>query len=137
METNTAMFTDFLETIAIEDRPHFIGELADRFQVSHRTLRFWEEKGLIAPKRDHTRNRYYTAAEVARIAFVVDCRRVGLSVDEIRDLVMDRDALPAAAFRDRLRLALEKRRFDIESEVAERRGQTEVAGRWIATLLAA
>lgn len=135
METNAAMFTDFLETIAIEDRPHFIGELADRFQVSHRTLRFWEEKGLIAPQRDHTRNRYYTAAEVARIAFVVDCRRVGLSVDEIRDLVEDRAALAPDAFRERLRLALEKRRADIAAEVAERRTQTEAAGRWIATLL--
>lgn len=137
METSTAMFTDFLETIAIEDRPHFIGELADRFQVSHRTLRFWEEKGLIAPQRDHTRNRYYTAAEVARIAFVVDCRRVGMSVDEIRDLVIERADLSPELFRERLRLALEKRRADIEAELAERRHQATVAGRWISSLHAA
>lgn len=128
------MFAEFMDTLAIEDRPHYIGELAERFEISLRTLRFWEEKGLINPDRDHARNRYYTATEVARIAFVVDCRRVGMAVDDIRDLLADRRSLTTAAFRDRVRHALERRRAEIDAEIAERNTQKEAANRWVATL---
>ncbi len=128
------MFAEFQDTLAIEDRPHFIGEVAERFDITLRTLRFWEEKGLITPDRDHARNRYYTASEVARIAFVVDCRRVGMAVDDIRDLLVDRRSLATAEFRDRVRHALERRRVEIDDEIAERHTQKQATARWIATL---
>lgn len=125
------MFIDFIDTPAIEDRPHLIGELADRFGVSLRTLRFYEEKGLIKPTRDASRNRLYTATEVARIAFIVECRRVGMAVDDIRDLVDIRRNMSPTAFRERVRRALEQRREALEHEITERVEQNTLAMRWL------
>lgn len=128
------MFADFFETLAIENRPHLIGELAERFGVTLRTLRFWEEKGLIRPQRERDRARSYSAEDVARIAYVVDARRVGFSVDEIRDLIEARDRLPPEAFRLHFRAALLARHGALEVEIAERLAQKEATNRWLALL---
>lgn len=128
------MFAVFYETLAIENRPHVIGELAERFGVTLRTLRFWEEKGLIRPQRERDRIRSYSAEDVARIAFVVDARRVGFSVDEIRDLLETRDGTTAEAFRTHFRAALLARRGALETEIAERHAQKDATGRWLALL---
>lgn len=128
------MFAEFFETLAIENRPHVIGELAERFGVTLRTLRFWEEKGLVRPQRERARSRSYSAEDVARIAFVVDARRVGFSVDEIRDLLEARDRLAPEAFRVDFRAALEARRVALEAEIAERHAQAGAADRWLTLL---
>lgn len=125
------MFIDFIDTPAIEDRPHLIGELAERFGVSLRTLRFYEEKGLIKPTRDSSRNRLYTATEVARIAFIVECRRIGMAVDDIRDLVDLRRNMPVSTFRERVRRALQQRREALESEITERVEQNSITTKWL------
>ena len=128
------MFIDFIDTPAIEDRPHLIGELAERFGVSLRTLRFYEEKGLIKPTRDSARNRLYTATEVARIAFIVECRRIGMAVDDIRDLVDLRRNMPVSTFRERVRRALQHRREALESEITERVEQNGIATKWLRSI---
>lgn len=115
-------FTDQIptnEVMPLEDRPHQIGELADKFGITLRTIRFYEERGLITPRRISSRTRLYDLADVARLSLIVTCRRFGLSVDEIAALLAVRDAEGAVAFRPRLVEALRHRHADMIAEAAE------------------
>ncbi|NBN64272.1 MerR family transcriptional regulator [Microvirga tunisiensis] len=63
-----------------------IGDLAKEFGVTLRTLRFYEDRGLLNPKRDGL-NRVYTRRDRARLKLVVMGKRVGFSLSEIRDML--------------------------------------------------
>lgn len=62
-----------------------IGQVADRSGVPHTTLRFYEDKGLIASERTSGNQRRYARAVLRRIAFIRSAQRVGLTLDDIRD----------------------------------------------------
>ncbi|MBO6890862.1 MAG: MerR family DNA-binding transcriptional regulator [Roseibium sp.] len=63
-----------------------IGDLAKEFGCTLRTLRFYEDKGLINPKRDGM-NRVYNRRDRARLKLVLMGKRVGFSLSEIRDML--------------------------------------------------
>lgn len=63
-----------------------IGELAKEFDITLRTLRFYEDKGLITPRREGM-NRIYNRRDRARLKLVLMGKRVGFSLTEIRDLL--------------------------------------------------
>ncbi|KZL18921.1 HTH-type transcriptional regulator ZntR [Pseudovibrio axinellae] len=63
-----------------------IGDLAKEFDVTLRTLRFYEDKGLLNPKRDGL-NRIYNRRDRARLKLVLMGKRVGFSLSEIRDML--------------------------------------------------
>ncbi len=63
-----------------------IGELAKEFDCTLRTLRFYEDKGLINPKREGM-NRIYNRRDRARLKLVLMGKRVGFSLSEIRDML--------------------------------------------------
>lgn len=67
-------------------RAYTISELAAEFDVSTRTIRFYEEKGFIAPERDGTR-RIYSAADRARIRLILRGKRIGLSLAESVEII--------------------------------------------------
>jgi MerR family redox-sensitive transcriptional activator SoxR len=60
-----------------------IGEVARRSGVAASALRFYEERGLIAPERAGSGHRRYRRPVLRRIAFIVFAQRVGLTLDEI------------------------------------------------------
>jgi MerR family transcriptional regulator, redox-sensitive transcriptional activator SoxR len=62
-----------------------IGECAKRANVAVSTLRFYEERGLVASLRNAGGQRIYPRASLRRIAFVRAAQAVGLSLDEISD----------------------------------------------------
>ena len=62
-----------------------------RFDVTPRTLRFYEQKGLLQPRREGLR-RLFGARERARLTLILRGRRFGLSLDEISDLLALYDA---------------------------------------------
>ena len=65
-----------------------IGELATRVQLSQRTIHFYEKSGLITPTFRHDRGyRYYSTNSVERIETILRLKRIGLSIDEIRDVI--------------------------------------------------
>lgn len=68
------------------DRTFSISELADEFGVTPRTIRFYEEKGLVAPAREGHR-RVYSAADRVRIKLVLRGRRIGLSLRECVEVI--------------------------------------------------
>ena len=63
-----------------------ISEMAERFGVTMRTLRFYEEKGLIAPTRIGSR-RFYSKVECHRLEVILKGKALGLPVDVIGDFV--------------------------------------------------
>ncbi len=70
----------------MDDDLKTIGEMCDEFDVTPRTLRFYEAKELIAPKRDGTR-RLFTRACRARMKLILMGKRFGYSLEEIRQLL--------------------------------------------------
>lgn len=67
-------------------RTYSIGDLAREFDVTLRTLRFYEDKELLAPRRDGA-NRIYTRRDRARLKLILMGKRVGFSLDEIKKMV--------------------------------------------------
>jgi len=67
-------------------RTYTISELAAEFDVSTRTIRFYEEKGFIEPERDGTR-RIYSAADRARIRLILRGKRIGLTLAESVEII--------------------------------------------------
>lgn len=68
-------------------RTHFtIGEIAREFGFTLRALRFYEEKGLIQPRRTGNR-RLYSAADRQRLDVIAQCKKVGMPLDDIREIL--------------------------------------------------
>ena len=58
-------------------------EMCDQFDVTPRTLRYYEYIELLAPEKDG-RNRFYGSREVARMTLIMRGRRWGFSLEELR-----------------------------------------------------
>jgi DNA-binding transcriptional MerR regulator len=63
-----------------------ITELTREFGVSTRTLRFYEDEGLIHPER-RGRTRLYRAADRRLLQEILRGRRIGFTINEIREIV--------------------------------------------------
>ena len=63
-----------------------IGELSREFDVTPRAIRFYEDQGLLAPRRDGQR-RIYTARDRTRLKLTLRGKRLGLSLSEIKELI--------------------------------------------------
>lgn len=75
-----------------------IGEVADRVGLSLRTIRHYDEIGLVVPSdRSAGGFRLYTEADVVRLELVRRLRPLDLSLEQIRTLVETMDAAAAAA----------------------------------------
>jgi DNA-binding transcriptional MerR regulator len=68
-----------------------IGELARRFDLTHRTLRFYESRGLLNPVR-RGNNRVYGARDVERLAVIVKAKKLGLTLTAIRQILGGADS---------------------------------------------
>ena len=64
-----------------------IGAVADRLHITVRTIRFYEELGLIAPRRMPTGARHLDSTEVARLDCILALQRFGFSLQEIKLLL--------------------------------------------------
>ena len=63
-----------------------IAELAREFDVTTRTIRFYEDKGLLSPGRQGQR-RVYAPRDQVRLRLIMRGKRLGFSLDEIRELI--------------------------------------------------
>ncbi|MDT0405024.1 MULTISPECIES: MerR family transcriptional regulator [Streptomyces] len=64
-----------------------IKELADRVGVSTRLLRYYEEQGLLAPRREENGYRCYDEAAVRRVEHIRGLLRAGLTTEIIREVL--------------------------------------------------
>jgi DNA-binding transcriptional MerR regulator len=110
-----------------EERTEFsISELAKEFDVTPRAIRFYEDQGLLAPRRDGQR-RIYTPRDRTRLKLTLRGKRLGLTLAEIRELIdmyePGRDERPQLErFRQVLethRKSLLQQRADIQAQLAE------------------
>lgn len=84
--------------------PVAIADMAEYFGVTHRTLHFYEEKGLLKAQRLGLM-RVYGRNEVARMALINVCREVGMPISVIQDLF---DTLATATSKSEANLILEE-----------------------------
>ena len=68
----------------LETKLYGISDLADEFQMTHRAIRLYEDKGLISPQRING-NRIYSARDRARLILIMRGKRLGFSLQEIGD----------------------------------------------------
>lgn len=108
----------------IEDRLTF-KEMCARFEVTPRTLRYYEYIELLAPEREG-RTRYYTTREVARMTLVMRGRRFGFSLEELRQwlLIYDEKGTEAQMrawidMADRQLCELAGRKTELEEAIAD------------------
>ena len=70
-----------------KERSEFsIGELSSEFDVTPRAIRFYEDHGLLAPRRDGQR-RIYSHRDRTRLKLTLRGKRLGLTLSEIRELI--------------------------------------------------
>jgi len=61
-----------------------ISELSEQFDVTPRTIRFYETQGLMDPQREGTRRIYHERDRV-RLRLILRAKRIGFSISEIRE----------------------------------------------------
>ena len=63
-----------------------IGDLAKEFEVTPRTIRFYEDRGLLAPERKG-QNRVYAPRDRTRLKLILRGKRLGFSITEIGEIL--------------------------------------------------
>jgi DNA-binding transcriptional MerR regulator len=118
-----------------------IREMCEAFDVTPRTLRFYEAKELLFPIREGTK-RLFTKADKARLTLILRGKRFGFSLEDIRQLLgmYDRDGSneeqmlrTCALAKDRL-AQMEAQRADLDLAIAELKIQLALGETAIAAL---
>ena len=103
-----------------------IAELAREFDVTTRTIRFYEDKGLLAPLREGQR-RIYSPRDRVRLRLIMRGKRLGFSLDEIRELIDLYDVDPTEVTQLRHFLDKIRERKDVltrqQKDIAETLGE--------------
>lgn len=68
------------------DHTYSISELAREFDITTRTIRFYEDKGLLEPQR-RGQTRIYSPSDRVTLKLILRGKRLGLSLDESRDII--------------------------------------------------
>jgi DNA-binding transcriptional MerR regulator len=117
------------------DEPLYsIGDLANEFGISTRAIRFYEIKGLLAPKRAGT-TRVYSRRDRARLILILRGKRLGFSLEEVAEYLNLYDSDPHQLAQTRLLLQkveaavtdLEQKQQDIEKTLGELRDIRQLA----------
>src|SRR5262245_58446562 len=103
-----------------------IRDLTKEFGISARTLRFYEEKGLVAPRRNG-QERLYSRRDRARLKYVLMGKAVGFSLEEVREMLNLYDLGDGQATQLRVALGkfneqigrLERQKAETERAIAE------------------
>ncbi len=108
-------------------------EMCARFEVTPRTLRYYEYIELLAPEKEG-RARFYGPREVARLTLILRGRRFGFSLEEIRQWLLvyrQKGTKPQLEYwlhlADRQLGELERQRQDLETTIAELRALRSTA----------
>ena len=109
-----------------ERAAYSISDLSREFEITPRAIRFYEDQGLISPRREGQR-RVYTARDRTRLKLTLRGKRLGLTLSEIRDLIdmyePGRDERPQLerflSVLESHRASLLQQRGDIEAQLAE------------------
>ena len=103
-----------------------IGDLAREFGVTLRTLRFYEDRGLLSPRRDGTA-RIYDARDRERLSVILKGKQLGFTLTEIRAMLAEERSANGPAMNLKLSLDqiedqirhLEQQKLEIEEALRE------------------
>ncbi|MBM3649723.1 MAG: MerR family DNA-binding transcriptional regulator [Alphaproteobacteria bacterium] len=103
-----------------------IAELAREFAITARTIRFYEDEGLLKPRRQGL-TRLYSAGDRTKLSWILRGKRLGFSLAEIKELLdlygVDRTGVQQMREllrRSRLHIAdLERKRRDLDAQIGE------------------
>ena len=118
-----------------------IRQMCDAYDVTPRTLRFYESKELLSPIRDGSR-RLFTKSDRARLKLILRGKRFGFSLEDIRQVLdlYERDGSNAAqairtyeVAQDRL-AQMEAQRAELDVPIKELKAELAEGERMIATL---
>ena len=85
------------------NRTYSISELAEEFDVTTRTLRFYEDKGILSPQRKGT-VRVYGERDKVRLRLALRGKRLGFSLDDCREIIEMYDPIAGNKLRQLKRL---------------------------------
>lgn len=113
-------------------RRYGMAELCEALRTTPRTVRFYEEKGLVSPQRLGT-HRTYSSQDLARLRLILTVRFAGGSLDDVRAVLTVYDQ-PSGAARDQEVLRVQRRQLQ---QLAARRDFVEASLRQLKTACAA
>jgi len=91
-----------------------IGEFSKLSKMTVKTLRYYDEVGLLAPEKvDLARYRYYTTDQLVKLHYIQSLRQAGLSIEEIGNILSGKDAEEI----------LIRRKLQLETDIAEKTDQ--------------
>lgn len=114
----------------MSDTPMTIRQMCDTYDVTPRTLRFYEAKELLSPKREGAR-RLFGRRDRARLKLILRGKRFGFSLEEIRQLLelYDRDDSQLTQLQRTYEIAqkrladMERQRAELDEAIAELKGE--------------
>ena len=94
----------------------FIGQAARLYGLTHRAIRFYEDRGFLRPQRDRRNNRFFDGAELHKLEWISLLRNAGVPLDDVADVLAAeaRDGTGRACALEKLR----RRRRVAEIELA-------------------
>lgn len=110
-----------LSSTAAAPKMYTIGDLARELDISTRTIRYYEERGLLRPQRTtNTQQRLYTPGDRVRLKLLLRARGLGFQLEDIRDLFEIYDATHDEKLQGkRLRQMLVERLSQIEAQLSD------------------
>jgi DNA-binding transcriptional MerR regulator len=101
-------------------KTYTISNLAAEFEISPRTIRFYEEKDLISPERTKGNQRKYSRRDRARLKLILRGKRFGYALDEIAEMIGMTDVNMSEAEQIEKSLAYgEKKLVEIREQIRE------------------
>jgi DNA-binding transcriptional MerR regulator len=96
-----------------------ISELAREFEITTRSIRFYEEKGLLHPAR-RGQQRVYSQADRVRLRLILRGKRIGLTLEESREIIGMYQPGQANEAQSRLLLdRVEQRRLQFQQQLED------------------
>ncbi|MBT2727648.1 MerR family transcriptional regulator [Bacillus sp. ISL-75] len=97
-----------------------IGELAERANVTKRTIDYYTNLGLLKVERSTSNYRYYDQSSIERLNFIEQCKKDHMSLDEIKKMILEKDAEEIDVLELRLKIK------GLEQDVSEVLAQSDL-----------